>query len=151
MVTWARYPVIWWAPLRLSSAGSDPHVRSRCMLYCLSVRFAAIASFLLALGFQVSGYTNVPLAIGLWSASGIFFVLWTKAHWGTPRARLSSLENSRKMKEKSHRASQRCYRCGVETRLHAHARRLDGYSLYSASHVRIRAKSEAGGHGLRHG
>jgi len=59
------------------------------MLYCLSVRFAAIASFLLALGFQVSGYTNVPLAIGLWSASGIFFVLWTKAHWGTPRARLS--------------------------------------------------------------
>src|SRR5713226_967676 len=62
-----------------------------------------------------------------------------------------SLENSRKMKEKSHRASQRCYRCGVETRLHAHARRLDGYRLYSASHVRIRAKSEAGGHGLRHG
>src|SRR2546422_1443455 len=30
------------------------------------------------------------------------------------RTARASLENSRKMKEKSHRASQRCYRCGVE-------------------------------------
>src|SRR5712692_10541760 len=61
-----------------------------------------------------------------------------------------SLENSRKMKEKSHRASQRCYRSGSETFLSPNARRLDGYSLYTASHVRIRAQREAGRRGLRH-
>ena len=41
------------------------------------------------------------------------------------------------MKEKSHRASQRCYRSGVETLLRTHARRLDGYSLYTANHLRV--------------
>ena len=47
------------------------------------------------------------------------------------------------MKEKSHRASRRCYRSGVETFLRTPTRRLDGYSLYSASHVRIRAQRQA--------
>ena len=53
------------------------------------------------------------------------------------------------MKEKSHRTSPRCYRCGVETYLHAHTRRLDGYSLYTANHVRIRAQRQADRRGLR--
>ena len=42
-----------------------------------------------------------------------------------------SLENARKMKEKSHRAAQGCYRSGSETFLRHNARRLDGYSLYT--------------------
>src|SRR6058998_2683274 len=54
------------------------------------------------------------------------------------------------MKEKSHRAAQRCYRSGSETILRPKARRLDGYSLYTANHVRIRAESEAGRRDLRH-
>src|SRR5439155_24146197 len=33
---------------------------------------------------------------------------------GTPKAYTPNLENSRTMKEKSHRASRRCYRSGVE-------------------------------------
>src|ERR1700675_3775113 len=60
-----------------------------------------------------------------------------------------SLENSRTMREKCHRASPRCYRCGIETYLHAHTRRRDGYSLYTANHVRIRAQREADRRGLR--
>src|SRR5437899_2034532 len=71
----------------------------------------------------------------------------------TPRAGDSlrpSLENSRKMKEKSHRAARRCYRSGSETFLRPNARRLDGHSLYTASHLRIRAQREAGRRGLRH-
>src|SRR5712691_6700090 len=54
------------------------------------------------------------------------------------------------MKEKSHRAAQRCYRSGSETFLSSNARRLDGYSLYTASHVRIRAQREADRGDLRH-
>src|SRR5712692_4970389 len=61
-----------------------------------------------------------------------------------------SLENSRKMKEKSHRAARRCYRSGSETFLRPNARRLDGYRLYTASHVWIRAQSEADRGRLRH-
>src|SRR5436309_15321156 len=44
----------------------------------------------------------------------------------------SSPENSRTMKEKSHRAARRCYESGVETLQGTQTRRLDGYSLYSA-------------------
>src|SRR5206468_4985582 len=62
---------------------------------------------------------------------------------------MTSLENSRKMKKKSHRVSRRCYRSGSETFLSPNARRLDGYSLYTANHVRIRAESEAGCRDLR--
>src|SRR6185503_16773521 len=47
----------------------------------------------------------------------------------------TSLDYARTMKEKSHRTSPRCYRCGVETYLGTHTRRLDGYSLYTADHV----------------
>jgi hypothetical protein len=54
------------------------------------------------------------------------------------------------MKEKSHRAAQRCYRSGVEAFLCTPVRRLDGYRLYSPSHVWIRAQSEAGRCPLRH-
>ncbi|HUG36796.1 MAG TPA: hypothetical protein VML54_07585, partial [Candidatus Limnocylindrales bacterium] len=54
---------------------------------------------------------------------------------GAPSPEGASLENSRRMKEKSHRASPECYRSGVETFLGTPTRRLDGYSLYSASHV----------------
>src|SRR5947199_10729261 len=43
-----------------------------------------------------------------------------------------SPENSRTMKEKSHRAARRCYESGVETLQGTQTRRLDGYSLYSA-------------------
>src|SRR5213593_616371 len=44
----------------------------------------------------------------------------------------ASPENSRTMKEKSHRAARRCYESGVETLQGTQTRRLDGYSLYSA-------------------
>src|SRR5438309_2485678 len=44
----------------------------------------------------------------------------------------TSPENSRTMKEKSHRAARRCYESGVETLQGTQTRRLDGYSLYSA-------------------
>src|SRR6266852_1888515 len=54
------------------------------------------------------------------------------------------------MREESHRASRRCYRSGSQTFLRYHARRLDGYSLYSARHVWIRAQSEADRGRLRH-
>ena len=40
-----------------------------------------------------------------------------------------------KWKKKSHRASRRCYRSGSESFLSPKARRLDGYSLYSANHI----------------
>ena len=39
------------------------------------------------------------------------------------------------MRQKSHRAPQRCYRSGVEAFLCPCARRLDGHSLYSADHA----------------
>src|ERR1700692_1172843 len=63
----------------------------------------------------------------------------------------SSLDYSRTMKEKGHRTSPRCYRCGVETYLDAHTRRLDGYSLYTANHVRIRVQRQADCRGVRPG
>src|SRR5438093_5870486 len=43
-----------------------------------------------------------------------------------------SPENSRAMKEKSHRAPRRCYRSGVWTLHGTQTWRLDGHSLYSA-------------------
>src|ERR1700757_492078 len=55
------------------------------------------------------------------------------------------------MKEKSHRTSERCYRCGVETYLDTPTRRLDGYSLYTASHVWIRVERQARRRDLRPG
>src|SRR5437867_3120028 len=54
------------------------------------------------------------------------------------------------MKEKSHRVSRRCYRSGVWSLRGTQTRRLDGHSLYSASHVPIRAERQAGGRGVRH-
>jgi hypothetical protein len=39
------------------------------------------------------------------------------------------------MKEKSHRATRRCYRSGVDVLRGTHERRLDGYRLYIASDV----------------
>src|SRR5881628_1806471 len=62
----------------------------------------------------------------------------------------SSLDYSRTMKEKSHRVSRRCYRSGVWSLRGTQTRRLDGHSLYSASHVPIRAERQAGGRGVRH-
>src|SRR5258705_539623 len=47
---------------------------------------------------------------------------------------LASLNYSRTMKDKSHRATRRCYRSGVWTLRGTQTRRLDGHSLYSASH-----------------
>src|SRR2546425_13090598 len=44
----------------------------------------------------------------------------------------ASPENSRAMKEKSHRAPRRCYRSGVWTLHGTQTWRLDGHSLYSA-------------------
>src|SRR5213594_1264107 len=44
----------------------------------------------------------------------------------------TSPENSRTMKEKSHRATHRCYRSGVWTLHGTQTWRLDGHSLYSA-------------------
>src|SRR5574337_907071 len=41
------------------------------------------------------------------------------------------------MKQDSHRAPQRCYRSGDETLWHRHARRLDGYRLYTSGDVRL--------------
>src|SRR5207245_5246554 len=43
-----------------------------------------------------------------------------------------SPENSRTMKEKSHRVPRRCYRSGVWTLRGTQTRRLDGHSLYNA-------------------
>src|SRR2546422_8214544 len=51
---------------------------------------------------------------------------------GTILVASSSPENSRTMKEKSHRAKRRCYRSGVWTLRGTHTRRLDGHSLYNA-------------------
>src|SRR3989449_6318132 len=48
------------------------------------------------------------------------------------------------MKDKSHRATRRCYRSGVWTLRGTQARRPEGHSLYSASHVPIRAERQAG-------
>ena len=61
----------------------------------------------------------------------------------------ASLENSRKMKEKSHRATRRCYRSGVDALRGTHERRLDGYRLYSASDLPRRRVCEAGRRPLR--
>src|SRR5437660_3542951 len=61
----------------------------------------------------------------------------------------SSPENSRGMKEKSHRATRRCYESGVETLQHTGVRRLDGYRLYSASDLPRRRVCEARGGALR--
>ncbi len=54
------------------------------------------------------------------------------------------------MKDKSHRATRRCYRSGVWTLRGTQTRRLDGHSLYSASHVPIRAERQAGRRRVRH-
>src|SRR5213593_2087501 len=48
------------------------------------------------------------------------------------------------MKQNSHRAPQRCYRSGEKALRHRHARRLDGYRLYSASDLRVPRASAAG-------
>src|SRR5207249_2658813 len=61
-----------------------------------------------------------------------------------------SLNYSRTMKDKSHRATRRCYRSGVWTLRGTQTRRLDGHSLYSASHVPIRAERQAGRRRVRH-
>src|SRR5712692_5043490 len=47
------------------------------------------------------------------------------------------------MTEKSHRVPQVCNKSGVDALSHTTTRRLDGYSLYSANHVRIRAERQA--------
>src|SRR3989442_14812899 len=54
-----------------------------------------------------------------------------------------SLDYSRTMKEKSHRVSRRCYRSGVDALRGTQTRRLDGHTLYSASHIQIRAERQA--------
>jgi hypothetical protein len=56
----------------------------------------------------------------------------------------SSLENSREMNEKSHRATRRCYRRGVEAFLYRALRRLDGRRLYNPSVFPRRRISQAG-------
>src|SRR3989475_11859670 len=61
-----------------------------------------------------------------------------------------NLDYSRTMKEKSHRASRRCYRSGVDALRGTQTRRLDGHTLYSASHIQIRAERQAAGRRLRH-
>src|SRR5213592_3032447 len=61
----------------------------------------------------------------------------------------TSLDYSRTMKEKSHRVSRRCYRSGVDALRGTQTRRLDGHTLYSASHVQIRAERQAAGRRLR--
>src|SRR5207247_4917185 len=61
----------------------------------------------------------------------------------------ASLDYSRTMKEKSHRVSRRCYRSGVDALRGTQTRRLDGHTLYSASHVQIRAERQAAGRRLR--
>jgi resolvase-like protein len=68
---------------------------------------------------------------------------------GTCGAALSP-ENSRTVKEKSHRAPRRCYRSGVEASLRTIARRLDGHRLYTPVHVRIRVERQARRRRLRH-
>src|SRR5439155_193404 len=60
-----------------------------------------------------------------------------------------SLENSRKMKEKSHRAPRECYRSVVQALRGTQTRRLDGYRLYSASDLPGRGVREARGGSLR--
>src|SRR5206468_311553 len=62
----------------------------------------------------------------------------------------TNLNYSRTMKDKSHRATRRCYRSGVWTLRGTQTRRLDGHSLYSASHVPIRAERQAGRRRVRH-
>src|SRR6266567_8024154 len=57
--------------------------------------------------------------------------------------RASNLDYSRTMKEKSHRVSRRCYRSGVDALRGTRTGRLDGHSLYSASHVPIRAERQS--------
>ncbi len=55
------------------------------------------------------------------------------------------------MKEKSHRVAWRCYRSGVDALRGTHTRRLDGYRVYSAGHVQVRAQKQADRCHLRHG
>src|SRR5713101_2198450 len=47
----------------------------------------------------------------------------------------ANLDYSRTMRQKSHRATRRCYRSGVDALRGTHTRRLDGHSLYTASHL----------------
>ena len=61
----------------------------------------------------------------------------------------TSLDNSRTMKEKSHRASRGCYRSGVGTLHGTRTRRLDGYRLYSASDLQRRRLRKGGRRPLR--
>src|SRR2546426_12229923 len=81
----------------------------------------------------------------------------TFQRWGPPPEaiekvlRLLSLDYSRTMKEKSHRVSRRCYRSGVDALRGTQTRRLDGYRLYSASHVQLRPEKEADRRRLRPG
>src|SRR2546430_942170 len=70
----------------------------------------------------------------------------TWVHIGNPRP---SLDYSRTMKEKSHRVSRRCYRSGVDALRDTQTRRLDGHTLYSASHLQIRTERQAAGRRLR--
>src|SRR5438128_1378787 len=63
--------------------------------------------------------------------------------------RSPSLDYSRTMKEKSHRVSRRCYRSGVDALRDTQTRRLDGHTLYSASHLQIRTERQAAGRRLR--
>src|ERR1700674_1228517 len=62
-----------------------------------------------------------------------------------------SLDYSRTVRQKSHRASGVCDKSGVETLHHTHARRLDGYSLHSATALPRRDLPQAGARGLRPG
>jgi hypothetical protein len=62
---------------------------------------------------------------------------------GTPEVCCLGLENSREMKEKSHRATRRCYRSGVDALRGPYERRLDGYRLYNPSDLPGRRVCEA--------
>src|SRR6266511_2910625 len=88
----------------------------------------------------------VPLTIGNGRRRRQMATRGTKMHLPIP-----NLDNSRRMKEKSHRAPQGCDKSGDKTLPHSTTRRLDGDRLYTASHVRIRSEKEAGGRRLRRG
>src|SRR5258708_499904 len=55
------------------------------------------------------------------------------------------------MRQESHRVPHVCDKSGDWTLARTTRRRLDGYRLYSASHVRIRSEKEAGGRRVRRG
>src|SRR6058998_4175736 len=82
--------------------------------------------------------------IAAYGIAALRFSLTAKA-----RGRTLSLDYSRTMKEKSHRVFRRCYRSGVDALRGTQTRRLDGHTLYSASHLQIRAERQAAGRRLR--